>query len=219
MGLRKRIFAATYDWQMKGAERAGLSELRSGVVSGATGHVLEVGAGTGLNLPYYGADVEHLTLTEPDPSMFKRLERAVGHYPGAATVLRAPAEQLPFEDHSFDTVVCTLVLCGVDDQPQAVHEIRRVLRPGGQLLFLEHMRSADEGRARVQDRFNWLNRALVLCDCNRPTRQTITAEGLHIEHLTETQFPKAPPFVNPLVHGRATSPAPVPSGRATQPRS
>ena len=209
MGLRKRIFAATYDWQMGGAERAGLADLRCGVVSRATGRVLEVGSGTGLNLPYYGTDVEHLTLTEPDPSMLKRLQRAVEQYPGSATVLRAPAERLPFDDDSFDTVVCTLVLCGVEDQPQTVREIRRVLRPGGQLLFLEHMRSEDEGHARLQDRFNWLNRALVMCDCNRPTRRTIATEGLRVEEIAETDFPKAPPFINPLVHGRATCPTRV----------
>src|SRR6478735_4223191 len=103
MGLRKRIFAATYDWQMGGAERAGLADLRRAVVSRATGKVLEVGSGTGLNLSYYGTSVEHLTLTEPDPSMFTRLQRAVEQYPGSATVLRAPAERLPFVDDSFDT--------------------------------------------------------------------------------------------------------------------
>ena len=206
MGLRKWIFAATYDWQMGGAERAGLTDLRRAVVSRATGDVLEVGSGTGLNLSHYGTDVEHLTLTEPDPSMFRRLQQAVERYPGAATALRAPAERLPFDDDSFDTVVCTLVLCGVEDQPQAVREIRRVLRPGGQLLFLEHMRSEDEGHARLQDRFNWLNRAMVMCDCNRPTRRTIATEGLRVEEIVETDFPKAPPFINPLVHGRATCP-------------
>jgi len=216
MGLRKRIFAATYDWQMGGAQRAGLADLRSGVVSRATGIVLEVGSGTGLNLPYYGTDVEHLTLTEPDPSMLKRLQQAVEQQPRSVTVLRAPAEQLPFDDDSFDTVVCTLVLCGVEDQPLAVREIRRVLRPGGQLLFLEHMRSEDESHARLQDRFNWLNRAMVMCDCNRPTRLTLASEGLRVEEIAETDFPKAPPFINPLVHGRATCPTPVRAENTTQ---
>lgn len=205
MGLRTRIFAATYDWQMRGSERAGLAKLRRDVITRAAGRVLEIGAGTGLNLPHYGDAVEHLTLTEPDPSMVRRLMRAADLDPRPATVLRAPAEQLPFDDDSFDTVVSTLVLCGVDDQPQAVREIRRVLRPGGQLLFLEHVRSEDERQARHQDRFNWLNRALVFCDCNRPTRSTLEREGLHIEELTENDFPKAPSFINPLVKGRATS--------------
>jgi len=209
VGLRRRIFAATYDWQMGGSERAGLAAMRSRVVSRATGRVLEVGAGTGLNLPHYRTDVEHLTLTEPDSSMFKRLQGAVERHHGSATVLRAPAEQLPFDDDSFDAVVCTLVLCGVDDQAQAVREIRRVLRPAGQLFFLEHMRSDDEGHARLQDRFNWLNRAVAMCDCNRPTRRTIAGEGLHVEEVVETDFPKAPPFLNPLVHGRATLPTAV----------
>jgi ubiquinone/menaquinone biosynthesis C-methylase UbiE len=195
---------------MRSAEREGLADLRSGVVSRATGRVLEVGSGTGLNLPYYSADVEELTLTEPDGSMCTRLRRAVERHGRPATVLRVPAEQLPFDDDSFDTVVCTLVLCGVEDQPQSVREIRRVLRPGGELLFLEHVRSEDARQARMQDRFNWLNRLVVMCDCNRPTRRTIEAEGLRIDELTETDFPKAPPFVNPLVHGRATRPSRIP---------
>jgi Methylase involved in ubiquinone/menaquinone biosynthesis len=80
--------------------------------------VLEIGGGTGANLGYYGAGVESVTVTEPEPPMLKRLERKAREQNSQATVLRAPAEDLPFEDASFDTVVSTLVLCGVDDQPR-----------------------------------------------------------------------------------------------------
>ena len=89
-------------------------------VGRATGHVLEIGAGTGANLPLYGAGGQSITLTEPERSMMRRLERRVREHAPAATVLRAPAEDLPFEDDTFDTVVSTLVLCGVDDQPRAL---------------------------------------------------------------------------------------------------
>src|SRR5207253_9582664 len=121
------------------------------------------------NLRFYGPAVESLTLTELETPMLRRLERKAGEQAPGATVLRAPAEDLPFEDATFDVAVSTLVLCGVDDQPRALRELRRVLRPGGQLLFFEHLRSTDPDWARLQDRMNWLNRLVVCCDCNRPT--------------------------------------------------
>ena len=187
MSLRMRLFALTYDRQIARAEDAGLRALRLRLLAGAGGDVLEIGGGTGANVPCYGPAVGSLTITEPEPPMLRRLERRVRehsvleHGP-AARVLRAPAEDLPFADHSFDVAVSTLVLCGVDDQPRALRELRRVLRPGGRLLFLEHVRSADPGTARLQDRVNWLNRLMVCCDCNRPTLGTIRRSGFTVEH-------------------------------------
>jgi ubiquinone/menaquinone biosynthesis C-methylase UbiE len=203
MGLRRRLFALLYDAQISGAEKAGLAAMRRRLLGEAAGRVLEVGAGTGMNLPHYGPGVESLTLTEPDPSMLRRLERAAAKSDRAASVLRAPAEDLPFDDGAFDSVVCTLVLCGVSDQPRAVREIRRVLTPGGRLLFLEHVRSGDDRLARRQDRLNWLNRAVVCCDCNRPTLRTIEQAGLVVEDIEETELPTAPSFARPLIVGTA----------------
>lgn len=206
MGMRSKIFAATYDSQMRKTEQAGLTEMRRSLLAQASGRVLEVGGGTGMNLAHYGAGVTSLTVTEPDVSMIKRLERRVQTEAPDTTVLRAPAEDLPFEDGTFDVVVSTLVLCGVDDQPRAAREIRRVLRPGGRLLFLEHVRSRDTKRARTQDRLNWLNRLVVCCDCNRPTLDSLTATGFEIRDLEHTELPKAPPFVRPTIVGTATAP-------------
>ena len=104
MGLRSRFFASTYDRFSKGSEEAGLAEMRRNLIAGARGDVLEIGGGTGANLSYYGADVESVTVTEPEPPMLKRLERKAREQNSQATVLRAPAEDLPFEDASFDTV-------------------------------------------------------------------------------------------------------------------
>jgi ubiquinone/menaquinone biosynthesis C-methylase UbiE len=118
-------------------------------------------------------------------------------------VLRAPAEDLPFADHSFDVAVSTLVLCGVGDQARALRELRRVLRPGGRLLFLEHVRSADPGTARLQDRVNWLNRLMVCCDCNRPTLATIQSSGFTVTELEHTALPMAPVYVRPTILGSA----------------
>jgi SAM-dependent methyltransferase len=130
MTLRSRFFAMTYDRQMTKVEKAGLRACRDGLLAGAVGQVLEIGAGTGSNLRFYGPAVESLTLTEPEIPMLRRLERKVREQAPTAAVLRAPAEDLPFEDATFDVVVSTLVLCGVDDQPRALRELRRVLRPG-----------------------------------------------------------------------------------------
>lgn len=210
MGLRNRIFAAVYDGQMRRSEKAGLAAMRQALVAQAAGTVLEIGAGTGANLSYYPAGVRSLTVTEPDVFMVKRLERRAGAESLTPTpmVLRAPAEDLPFEDATFDVVVSTLVLCGVDDQVRAVREIRRVLRPDGRFLFLEHVRASDPATAKKQDRMNWLNRAVVHCDCNRPTLDTIEAGGFRVTSLEHTELPKAPPFVRPALVGVATSPGP-----------
>jgi ubiquinone/menaquinone biosynthesis C-methylase UbiE len=215
MTLRTRFFALTYDRQMAGTEKAGLRAFREALLAGAKGHVIEIGGGTGANLPCYGPAVESLTITEPELPMLRRLERTVREHRPAAKVLRAPAEDLPFDDHTFDVAVSTLVLCGADDQPRALRELRRVLRPGGQLLFFEHVRSDDPGTARLQDRVNWLNRLIVCCDCNRPTLRSIQDAGFTITQIEHTTLPKAPKFVRPAIMGSATTPAAGSSGQLT----
>ncbi|HUP85027.1 MAG TPA: class I SAM-dependent methyltransferase [Acidimicrobiales bacterium] len=189
---------------MAAGEEAGLAETRAQLLAEATGAVLEVGAGTGLNLAHYPSAVTTLSLTEPDSAMLRRLQRAATRAAIPVTVLRAPAEDLPYDDASFDTVVSTLVLCGVDDQPRAFREIRRVLKPGGQLLFLEHVRSDDCRLARRQDRLNWFNRLTTSCDCNRPTLRSLERSGFVVEHLRQRELPKSPSFVRPMIVGRAT---------------
>ena len=212
MSLRTKFFALTYDRQMAKTEKAGLRAFRERLLAGASGDVLEIGGGTGANLPCYGPAVGSLTITEPHAPMLRRLERRAGEQRPSARILRAPAEDLPFNDHSFDVAVSTLVLCGVDDQPRALRELRRVLRPGGRLLFIEHLRSGDPGTARLQDRMNWLNRLVVCCDCNRPTLDSIRGAGFTVAQVEHTDLPKAPPFVRPAVLGSATAPAAAPSG-------
>ena len=211
MTLRSRFFAMTYDRQMTKVERAGLRAYREGLLAGVAGRVLEIGAGTGSNLRFYGPAVESLTLTEPEVPMLRRLQRKAGEQAPTATVLRAPAEDLPFEDDCFDVAVSTLVLCGVDDQPRALRELRRVLRPGGQLLFIEHVRATDTHLARSQDRMNGINRFVVGCDCNRPTLDSIAEAGLIVTRAERITMPKVPKFASPAIVGSATVPAAVPS--------
>ena len=128
------IFAAFYDPMAASAER------RRRLLAGARGAVLEIGGGTGANLAYY-RDVDRVTVAEPDSFMRKRLGQKLAEVHVPVEVSDAGAEALPFPDGSFDTVVSTLVLCTVPDQESALDEVRRVLRPGGRLLGIEHVRA------------------------------------------------------------------------------
>ncbi len=211
MTLRSRFFAMTYDRQMGKVEKAGLRALREGLLAGASGRVLEIGGGTGANLPFYGPAVESLTITEPETPMLRRLQRKVGQQAPATTVMRAPAEDLPFAGGTFDVAVSTLVLCGVDDQPRALRELRRILRPGGLLLFIEHVRADDAKLARFQDRMNGINRFMVGCECNRPTLNSMANAGFAVTQVKRTTVPKAPKFLRPAIVGTAMAPANVPS--------
>ena len=204
MNVYGRLFARLYDRALAGAERAGLAERRRSLLAGAQGRVLEIGAGTGLNLAHYPAGIEEVVLTEPEEPMARRLEARLRDRGLAWRVVRAQAESLPFEDSSFDTVVCTLVLCTVDDPQRALAEIRRVLRPGGRLLFLEHVRSEDPRLAQWQDRLHGLQyRFGHGCHCNRPTLAFVESSGLRVDAVERGRIPNAPPIVRPSIVGRA----------------
>jgi ubiquinone/menaquinone biosynthesis C-methylase UbiE len=203
MSLKKRLFAAAYDRMNASTEEAGLRDQRSDLLAPAHGRVLEIGGGTGANLPFYGEAVTSLILTEPDEFMARQLERRVKEQARTIELVRASAEQLPFEDGSFDFAVSTLVLCGVENQPQALHELRRVLKPGGRLLFIEHVRAEEGPLGRWQDRLNWFNKLVVNCECNRQTLKGIRAAGFGIEDVLHGELQKVPPFVRPMIVGAA----------------
>jgi ubiquinone/menaquinone biosynthesis C-methylase UbiE len=199
-----RAFAALYDRFLEGTEEAGLRDVRREVLAGASGRTIDIGAGTGVNLELFPEAVTDLVLAEPDPHMAKRLRRRLGESSRQAEQVVAPAESLPFEDSSFDTAAFTLVLCTVPDPRAALAEAARVLRPGGRLLFVEHVRSEDPGLARWQDRLERPWRFIGDgCHCNRDTVASIEAAPFTLESVERGVLPKAPPLVRPLVRGSA----------------
>ena len=204
MSVYGRLFAAGYDKFMARTEEAGLSAHREALLAGVSGRVLEIGGGTGANLPFYTASVEELVVTEPEEPMARRLERKLATCQVRVRVVHAPAENLPFPDASFDFIVSTLVLCTVGDASRALGEVHRVLKPGGRLVFLEHVRSESAGLARWQDRLNGLQtRVGHGCNCNRQTLDNINAAGFSIVELEHDRLRKAPPIVRPLIIGTA----------------
>jgi len=200
-----RGFSALYDRAFQASEDAGLREMRRELLRQARGRVLELGAGTGLNLELYPREgLDSLTLTEPDPHMFKQLRQRAAKVCAGAELIEAGAEDLPFESDSFDTAVVTLVLCTVPDQAAALREVRRVLKPNGQLLFLEHIRSNHADLAKWQDRLEQPWRFVGDgCHCNRDTESAIRAAGFALGDVEHPELPKAPPIVRPMVQGSA----------------
>ncbi len=198
------VFAAGYDWAMASTEEAGLSAHRGALLARVNGTVLELGGGTGANLPYFSRAVDELVITEPEDAMARRLEAKLVDHARPVRVVRAPAELLPFEPETFDAVVSTLVLCTVEDPALALAEAHRVLRPGGRLVFVEHVRSTDPGLARWQDRLHRPWKALGHgCHCNRATAASIEQAGFSFLELSDERLPKAPPIVRPLIVGIA----------------
>ena len=205
MNLWGRVFAAMYDRLMADSEAAGLGQRRDALLAQARGSVIELGAGTGVNLAHYPASgIEELVLVEPEEPMARRLELRLAESALPARVLRAPAEALPLPDASFEVAVCTLVLCTVRDQTKALAELRRVLKPDGRLLFLEHVRSEDPQLAKWQDRLRplWV-RCGHGCQCNRRTAEALSASGFEVRELEHARIPKAPKIVRPLIVGVA----------------
>lgn len=199
-----RVFALVYDPFVWLGEKAGVAARRRALLDFASGTTVELGSGTGLNLDHYPDALEDLTLTEPEAAMRSRLERRLKRAGRPGRVLDASAEGLPFADGSVDTVVSTLVLCTVDAPDRALEEVERVLRPGGRLLFLEHVRSDSPRLAKWQDRLAgpW-RRFAEGCRCNRATVELIRAGGLELHHLEQASWRWMPWIVRPLVTGVA----------------
>ena len=178
-----RLFASYYERTSESAsEKTYMEPLRREIVGQAKGVVLEVGAGNGLNFAFYDLKcVESVEATEPDSAMLKYAEKRATAAPVPVTLTQASVEQLPFADAYFDCVVCTLVFCSVNDSLRGLQEIYRVLKPEGQLLMVEHVRSEHNGIAFVQDMLTPLTRLFLgNCHWNRTTEQTVDRAGFRV---------------------------------------
>ena len=195
-------FAPFYDGFMQRSEAACVSEWRRELLSSLEGEVLDLGAGTGANVPFFPASVRHVVAAEPDAGMAKRIRARERRVP--VDVVDAVAEKLPFADNSFDAVVSTLVLCTVDDPDRALAEVKRVLRPGGRLIFLEHVAADDPSRFRWQRALEPIWRVFAGgCHVTRRTLESIERAGLTIERVERESIRKALPIVRPSVRGVA----------------
>lgn len=199
-----RAFSAWYGPLMRRIDDRGLRAIRRALLAEARGRVLDVGTGTGSNLPLFPAAVE-LALVEPSPNMLRALRGRLSEE-GRPDVdlVQAGAEDLPFGDATFDCVVATLVMCTMPEPRRGLEEIARVLKPGGSFLFLEHVRSANPRVARTQDRLERPWRFLADgCHCNRDSLAAIEASPLTLQRVEHDHMPLAPQFMEPLIYGTA----------------
>lgn len=207
--LRARAFAATYDRMNAAAERTVMGQHRAAVISLAHGVVVEIGAGTGANLPHYDAgSIERLILTEPDPYMRQRLGRKIGtaapRLREKSAVVESSAERVEVPDASVDAVVSTLVLCSVSDVAVSLAEVVRVLKPGGKLLLLEHVCAEQDSVRRWQDRLTPIQRRVAGgCHLNRDTLAALRGAGLETDRVERWQFPGSFGRLMPVVEGAA----------------
>ncbi|MFC7496296.1 MULTISPECIES: class I SAM-dependent methyltransferase [unclassified Nocardioides] len=200
--LLERFGAAVYDPFLAKGERRGMARRRAALLGRVHGDVLEIGAGTGLNVEHYPSTATSVVLTEPVAAMAARLRRRTAARDGMS-VVEAPAERLPFADASFDTVVSTMVLCTVADVDTALAEVARVLRPGGGLLFLEHVHAGDTRLGRRQTRWAGAWAAFAAgCRCDRDLLGALRTR-FDVRDVETERWDGMPSLVRPLVVGSA----------------
>lgn len=193
--------AGIYDRFMAETERACLADWRAELLASASGAVLDLGAGTGANVPHMPEAVTRLVLCEPDLHMRRRLAAKVAH----VETIAASAEQLPFDDESFDVVCCMLVLCTVADPELALAEVHRVLKPGGKLLFIEHVAARHRPWRLLLQRCCepvWKHLA-ENCHLTRDSDEAIVRAGFEMDVLKRESMRKALPIIRTSVRGIA----------------
>jgi ubiquinone/menaquinone biosynthesis C-methylase UbiE len=206
MSIYSFLMARFYDAALRGMEQACLRDWRAELLRRAAGDVLELGSGTGLNLPHYPAGITSLTLTEPDPHMLRRLrQKLTAEQLRKVRVEGCAINNLPFPDHSFDTIVATLVLCSVASPASALKEIRRLLKPDGKFLFIEHVLAKTRPRLL---RWQKLVQPVWIplcgnCHLTRDTERCILESGFRIEQIVRRCSSGGPVIVSPTISGEA----------------
>lgn len=181
-----------------------LAELRRAVLPAARGRVLELGVGSGLNLPFYDGDVEAVVGIDPSAPLLAMARKHLDRAPCAVELVAGSAEEVPYEDKSFDSVVTTWTLCTIPDAAKALAEARRLLKPGGELVFIEHGRAPDPGVARWQHRLNPLWRRIGGgCNLDRDIPGLIRGAGFDLVELETGYLVKGPRTHTYLYKGRA----------------
>lgn len=199
---QNRVLPRIIDLSMRNRD---LVAYRERVLSAAEGRVLEVGIGSGMNLPFYAGRVTQVVGIEPAPRLLEMAREAAKHHRVPVELISASAESIPLPDHQFDTVVTTWTLCSIPVASVALHEMRRVLKPTGRLLFVEHGRAPEENVRRWQDRLTPVWKRLGGgCHLNRPIRELIEGAGFTIEHL-RTGYMRGPKPMTYMYEGRAVS--------------
>lgn len=203
MGIyAKYIFPRLLDWTLGSVP---MGKYRQRALEPATGNTLEIGFGTGLNLPYYPAAVTKLTVIDSEDMLRERVARRIAECPIPVVRMQLDAQgRLPFDDQTFDSVITTFTLCSIADTALALAEIRRVLKPGGHFIFFEHGRSSNAEVARRQDRFNPLQKIIgVGCHLNRKIDELIVAGGFRITELDRFLLPETPRLLAEMYRGIA----------------
>lgn len=199
--------ARFYDASMNKMEEACLSAWRLELLSEAQGDVLEIGSGTGVNLSYYPKSITSLVLTEPEPHMLALLRENIGEgYSGKIRAEGFAAHALEFSDNSFDSVVSTLVLCSVDSLEAALSEIKRVLKPGGKLFFIEHVIASETPHLIKWQKFFqpfWIHMC-GNCHLTRDTERYISSAGFSFHKIERLNSIGGPPIVSPTIKGIAS---------------
>ncbi|MEO3861001.1 class I SAM-dependent methyltransferase [Acrocarpospora sp. B8E8] len=212
--VRRPIFARMYPRMAAAMDEGGMTERRRALLVGLTGEVVEVGAGHGVNFAHYPAEVARVVAVEPEPRLREQARAAAATAAGDVEVVPGLAERLPLADRSVDAVVFCMVLCSLLDVGAALAEARRVLKPGGQMRFLEHVRADTPGLARVQDVLDatiW-PRLVGGCRTGRDTVAAIEGAGFTVGNIEHFLFPQArTPF---SFHALGTATPPPPSSSA-----
>jgi ubiquinone/menaquinone biosynthesis C-methylase UbiE len=199
----KHVFPRILEW---GLGTPYIRELRSRALCAVRGRVLEMGFGTGLNLPHYPANVEELTIIDSEQMLPERVRERIVRSGLKVERIRLDAAALPFEDNHFDFVVTTFTLCSIREAGKALKGVSRVLKPGGRYIFIEHGRSDDAATAKLQDRFNPIQKIIAAgCNINRPIDAMIRDAGLSIMELERFIMPDTPRPLGEMYVGTATS--------------